>query len=71
MVYGSARKSYLQMLDPVHKPGFVLEHLESPVESLNVDAHEPCLGARRAKLYLQFAYMSFSLFSIGWVSKWL
>ena len=27
----------------------------SPVESLYVDAHEPCLGARRAKLSLQYA----------------
>ena len=26
----------------------------SPVESLYVDAHEPCLGARRAKLSLQY-----------------
>ena len=35
--------------------GFVLEHLElSPVESLYVDAHEPCLGARHAKLSLQY-----------------
>ena len=27
----------------------------SPVESLYVDAHEPCLGARRAELSLQYA----------------
>ena len=27
----------------------------SLVESLYVDAHEPCLGARRAKLHLQYA----------------
>ena len=27
----------------------------SPVESLYVDAHKPCLGARRAKLPLQYA----------------
>ena len=27
----------------------------SPVDSLYVDAHEPSLGARREKLYLQYA----------------
>ena len=48
IVYGSARKSYLQMLDPIHNQGLRL----CPVESLYVDAHEPCLGARRAKLSL-------------------
>ena len=55
---GSARKSYLQMLDPVNNQG--LTHClgalrTSPVESLYVDAHEPCLGARRAELSLQYA----------------
>ena len=29
--------------------------MSSPVEILYVDAHEPCLGARRAKLSLQYA----------------
>ena len=55
IVYGSARKSYLQMLDPVHNQGLRLclgAFRTSPVESLYVDAHEPCLGARRAKLSL-------------------
>ena len=58
IVYGSARKSYLQMLDPIHNQGFRLclgAFRISPVESLYVDAHEPCLGARRAKLSLQYA----------------
>ena len=58
IVYGSARKSYLQMLDPVHNQELRLclgAFRTSPVESLYVDAHEPCLGARRAKLYLQYA----------------
>ena len=58
IVYGSARKSYLQMLDPIHNQGLRLclgEFRTSPVESLYVDAHEPCLGARRAKLSLQYA----------------
>ena len=57
-VYGSARKSFLQMLDPIHNQGLRLclgSFRTSPVESLYVDAHEPCLGARRAKLSLQYA----------------
>ena len=57
-MYGSARKSYLQMLDPIHNQGLRLCHRAfraSPVESLYVDAHKPCLGARRAKLSLQYA----------------
>ena len=59
IVYGSARKSYLQMLDPVHNKGLRLSlgaFRTSPVESLYVDAHEPYLGARRAKLSLQYAF---------------
>ena len=57
-MYGSARKSYLQMLDPIHNQGRRLclgTFRTSPVESLYIDAHEPCLGARRAKLSLQYA----------------
>ena len=57
-MYGSARKSYLQMLDPVH----IQEHRlclgsfrTSPVESFYVGAHKPCLGARRARLSLLYA----------------
>ena len=51
-MYGSARKSYL------HNQGLRLclgAFRTSPVESLYVDAHEPCLGAKRAKLSLQYA----------------
>ena len=58
IVYGSSRKSYLQMLDPIHNQGLRLclgAFRSSPVESLYVDAHEPSLGARRAKLSLQYA----------------
>ena len=58
IVYGSARKSYLQMLDPIHNQGLILclgSFRTSPVESLYVDAHEPSLGARRAKLSVQYA----------------
>ena len=53
IVYGSAGK----MLDPIHNQGLRLclgAFRTSPVESLYVDAHEPCLGARRAKLSLQY-----------------
>ena len=58
IVYGSARKSYLQTLDPIHNQGLRLclgAFRTSPVKSLYIDAHEPCLGARRAKLSLQYA----------------
>ena len=57
-MYGSARKSYLQMLDPVHNQGLRLclgAFRTSPVESSYVDAHGSCLGARRAKLSLKYA----------------
>ena len=56
IVYGSACKSYIQMLDPVHSQGlrlclgaFRTSHVESKY------AHKPSLGARCAKLYLQYA----------------
>ena len=58
IVYGSARKSYLQMLDPIHNQGLRLclgSFRTYPVESLYVDALEPYLGARYAKLSLQYA----------------
>ena len=58
LVYGSTRKSYLQMRDPIQNQGRRLclgAFRTSPVESLYVDAHKPCLGARRAKLSLQYA----------------
>ena len=64
IVYGSARKSYLHMLDPVHNQGLMLclgAFRTSPVESVYVDAHGPCLGARRAKLSLQYASKIMSL----------
>ena len=57
-MYRSARKSYFQMLDPIHNQELRLCHgafRTSPVECLYVDAHEPSLGARRAKLSLQYA----------------
>ena len=56
-MYGLAGKSYLHMFDPIHNQGLRLclgVFRTSPVESLYVDAYEPCLGARRAKLSMQF-----------------
>ena len=53
IVYGSARKSYLQMFDTVHNQGLRLAlgaFRTSPVSSLNVEADEPSLWLRREKL---------------------
>ena len=58
IVYGSARKSYLVMLDTVHHQGLRLAlgaFRTSPVESLYVEANEPSLYLRREKLALQYA----------------
>ena len=58
IVYGSARKSYLQMLDPIHNQGLkrcLGAFRTCPVESLYVDEREPSLGARRGKLSMQYA----------------
>ena len=58
IIYGSARKSYLQMLDPIHNHGLRLAlgaFRTSPVASLYVEADEPSLYSRREKLSLQYA----------------
>ena len=58
IVYGSARKSYLMMLDTVHHQGLRLAlgaFRTSPVESLYVEAEEPSLYFHREKLALQYA----------------
>ena len=58
IVYGSARKSYLMMLDTVHHQGLRLAlgaFRTSPVESLYVEAEEPSLYLHREKLALQYA----------------
>ena len=58
LVYGSARKSYLEMLDPVHNQGLRLAlgaYRSSPVESLLAEANEPCLPLRRRQLGIQYA----------------
>ena len=46
-MYRSARKSYLQMLDPVHNQD--LRFYLGAFRTSPMDAHEPSLGARRAK----------------------
>ena len=55
VVYGSARKSYLALLDTVHQQGLRLAlgaFRTSPVESLYVEADEPSLYLRKEKLAL-------------------
>ena len=57
IVYGSASKTALAKLDPVHNHGLRLSlgaFCSSPVESLYVEAHEPPLEIRREKLALQY-----------------
>ena len=59
IVYGSARKSYLQILDTVHHQGLRLAlgaFRTSPVTSLYVEADEPSLTLRREKLSLRYAF---------------
>lgn len=58
IVYGSARPSYLQMLDPIHHQGLRIAlgaFRTSPAHSLYVEANEPSLYSRREKLSMQFA----------------
>src|SRR5580692_1019634 len=54
----SARKSYVQMLDPIQNQALRLclgAFRTTPVESLQVEANEPPLVLRRNKLALQYA----------------
>ena len=56
IVYGSASKTALAKLDPVHNQGLCLSlgaFRSSPVENLYVESHEPPLEIRRDKLALQ------------------
>ena len=58
VVYGSARKSYLKMLDPIHHQGIRLAlgaFKTSPCESLLAEANEPPLSHRREMLSAQYA----------------
>ena len=57
-VYGSARKSYLKILDAGHHQGLRLclgAFKTSPVDSLYTEADEPSLENRCIKLGLQYA----------------
>ena len=58
VVYGSARKSYLENLDMIHYQGLRLAlgaFRTSPAKNLYVEADEPSLALRREKLTLQYA----------------
>ena len=57
IVYGSARKSYLEKLNPIQNNALRLclgAFRSSPIESLYIDANEPPLEYRRNKLTLQY-----------------
>ena len=63
MVYGSARPSYLKMLDPVQHQAIRLclnAFRTTPVESLHVEANEMPLDLRRLKLAMQYAIKLFA-----------
>ena len=58
IIYGYARKSYLEMLDPIYHQGLRLAlgaFRTSPSESLLAEANEPFLYNRRLKLSMQYA----------------
>lgn len=57
VVYGSARNSYLKMLDPIHHQGLRIclgAFRTSPKESLYAEAGEPPLDLRRLRLSLNY-----------------
>ena len=57
IVYGSARRSVLKHLDPIHHQGLRIAlgaFRTSPAESLHVETHEPSLTSRRLKLSLNY-----------------
>lgn len=56
-VYGTAPKTYLEPLDPVHHKGLRLclgAYRSSPIPSLYVEACEPSLKCRREMLQMQY-----------------
>jgi ribonuclease HI len=58
VVYGSARKSYTQMLDPIQNQALRLclgAFRTSPVESLQIEANEPPLALRRKQLSVLYS----------------
>ena len=57
-VSGSARQSYIQMLDPIQNQALRIclgAFKTSPAESLRVEANEPSLYHRREQLAVQYA----------------
>ena len=57
-IYGSARPSYLKILDPIQNQGLRLSlgaYKTSPIPSLQAEAYEPPLHIRRTQLSLQYA----------------
>ena len=57
VVYGSAPKTYLKMLDTIHHQGLRIAlgaFRTSPVQSLYVEAQEPSLALRRLKLTFNY-----------------
>ena len=57
IVYGSARRSILKQLDPIHHQGLGIAlgaFRTSPAQSLYIEAHEPSLTIRRLKLSLNY-----------------
>ena len=57
IVYGSACRSVLKQLDPIHHQGLRIAlgaFRTSPAQSLHVEAHEPSLTSRRLKLSLNY-----------------
>ena len=63
MVYGSARQSYIKMLEPVQNQALRIclnAFRSSPRESLHVEANEQPLHIRHIKLSLQYATKLYS-----------
>ena len=56
-MYGSARRSILKQLDPIHHRGLRIAlgaFRAPPAQSLYIEAHEPSLTTRRFKLSLNY-----------------
>ena len=61
IVYGSARRSVLKQLDPIHHQGLRIAlgaFRTSPAQSLYTEAHEPSLTTRRLKLSVNYVLKS-------------
>ena len=56
IVYGSARRSILRQLDPIHHQGLriALGAFRTSAQSLYIEAREPSLTTRRLKLSLKY-----------------